>query len=99
MSPDDECGVCGTQRDQHGDMNHEFNLDGVLIRKKAPPSASEEAPRTREEAAQSREAGVLAKDPTTRLTLRLVERLVAKGLFDGEDMLYIFGGKDAPDRG
>jgi hypothetical protein len=49
--------------------------------------------------APSPRAAALGADPVARLVIRLVERLAQKGLLDGEDMLKIFGGEDASDRG
>jgi hypothetical protein len=92
VTPDDECGVCGTIRDQHGDKAHEFNLDGVLKPKKMGEKGRAQPP-------MSREAQVLTKDPSTAVMLRLVEKLVARGLLEGEDLVYIFGGGNAADRG
>lgn len=85
ISPDDRCGVCDETRENHGDKNHEFNLEGILIEKKAPQPPRAMAPAVRG----------LSSDPVTRLVLRLVERLVAQGILKGDDMLYIFGGDDA----
>jgi hypothetical protein len=90
-SPDDECGVCGATRENHGDKNHEFSIEGVLTPKKAPAAPRQMAPSPR--------AAALGADPVARLVIRLVERLAQKGLLDGEDMLKIFGGEDASDRG
>lgn len=84
MSPDDVCGVCSMKRDEHGDTQHEFNIDGVLIKKKPPAPPTRLAPAAR----------AVAADPTTRLVLRMVSRLVAKGVLDGDDMVNIFGGDD-----
>lgn len=93
ISPDDECLVCGTTRENHGDLNHEFSTDGQLVPKKsgAAPRQTPPMPRTAEGAA-------LQKDPTNNLLLRLIERLVAKDLLQGQDLLYMFGATDAPYR-
>lgn len=95
VSPDDQCGVCGTIREEHGDKHHEFNLEGMLIDKKPGPPPRNTPP-------QPRGAGVespLSQDPVARLQVRLIERLVAKGLLSGEDLLYIFGAGNADSRG
>ncbi len=91
ISPDDLCGVCSTKRDEHGDKNHEFNLEGELIPKKKPEPARQSAP-------QPRGSG-LNNDPVARLQIRLVERLVSKGLLEGDDLVYIFGGENENHRG
>ena len=93
VSPDDECGVCGTTRENHGDKHHEFDIDGNLRPKKKAEPARQQAPQTA--AGQA-----LARDASTQVVLRLVERLVAKQLLSGDDLLYIFGGGDnASNRG
>lgn len=79
LSPDDLCGVCGTIRELHGDKNHKFDLDGNLIPVKEPVNKMPAAPR-------------VIKDPVPATMLRLVERLVAKKLLDGDDLLFILGG-------
>ncbi len=86
---DDVCAVCDETRENHGDKQHEFSLDGVLTPKKAGPPPRREPPQER--GAQPSPAQVLGNDPVARLQIRLIERMVAKGLLDGEDMLYIFG--------
>lgn len=88
-SPDDLCGVCGMTRENHGDSNHEFNLEGVLIPKKPPTPAPNRPPAARDEG---------RPDPTAAF-LRLVERLIAKGVLEGDDLIYIFGGGHAGNRG
>jgi len=86
--PDEECRICGTKREEHGDRNHEFSSDGVLVPKKAPEPPREQAP-------QRRSYGGEAKPDPTAAYLRLVERLIAKNLLNGEDLIYIFGGGNA----
>ena len=81
--PDDLCGVCGYRREAHGDSNHEFNMDGDLIPKKTPDPARSNPPTERGQA--------LLKDPTTGVMLRMVERMIQKGLLTGDDLVYIFG--------
>lgn len=90
-SPDDRCGVCNTLRDEHGDKRHEFNLDGQLIELGPAPTARQQPPQAKGE--PSAKANELSRDPVASLCLRLTERLVAKGLFDGDDLMYIFGNK------
>jgi len=82
---DDVCEVCCETRENHGDKQHEFSLDGVLKTKKAPEPPRNQPPRERGA------AGALAQDPVARLQIRMIERLVAKGMLDGEDLMYIFG--------
>jgi len=92
LSPDDMCGLCNTTRENHGDKNHVFDIDGMLQPTNPPKSPSSIPP-------TPRSSNPLQHDPVARLNLRMVERMVAKGLFDGEDLLYIFGGEDASSRG
>lgn len=86
---DDVCAVCEETRENHGDKNHEFSLDGVLKPIKQGPPPRNEPPRER--GAQPSPAQVLGNDPVARLQLRMIERMVAKGIFDGEDLMYVFG--------
>lgn len=91
VSSDDICVFCGVAREDHGDKNHKFstNPDAQLETLAPPPPPRNTPP-------QRASAGVggpqLSNDPVARLQIRLIERMVAKGLLDGEDMLYIFGG-------
>lgn len=84
IRPDDICEVCGTKREDHGDKNHKFNsmerVDPRPVPKNIPPTAKGDA---------------VSRDPLTALHLRLVEKLIAKNLLDGDDLLYIFGGPNA----
>lgn len=92
LDPDEPCGVCDTARADHGDMKHEFNADGDLIPIKAGPPPKKEAPQHRDDVpTMSPAAEVLAKDVSTQMVLRMVERMTAKGLLNGEDLQYIFG--------
>lgn len=90
VNADDKCGVCGDTRENHGDKHHEFNMEGNLLPlKPAPaPQPNKVSPGTE----------ALRRDPLSGPMLRLVERLIAKNLLDGEDLLYVFGGIDATDR-
>ena len=90
-SPDDICAVCQVTRAEHGDSNHEFNLEDVLIPKKKPAPAPNTPPAQR---------GVtVGVAEVVALNLRLVERLIAKGVLEGDDLVYIFGGGNADNRG
>lgn len=89
MNPDDICAVCETKRDEHGDKEHEFNLDGILIPKKKPEPARQAAPRERGEAPPLKPAGV---EEMEKSHLRLIEVLVEKGVLNGFDVVKILGG-------
>lgn len=89
--PDERCGVCDETRENHGDMQHVFSLDGILIAKSPTPPARNTPPSAR--------ADALAKDPVANLVLRLVERLIANGVLVPEDLMYVMGGIDASNRG
>jgi len=86
-SPDDLCGVCEITRENHGDSHHEFSLEGVLIAKKPGPTPRQQPPGKMSPVAQQ-----MSQDLGINMSLRLVSRLIGKGLLDGEDLLYIFGG-------
>lgn len=89
---DDMCGVCGETRENHGDKNHEFNIDGELKPLKKPEVGRQAAP--------TRRGDELAKDPVAQVMLRLIEVLGTKGVLSPYDNMYIFGGGTyAPHRG
>lgn len=92
IAASDECGVCGTTREDHGDKQHKFSMEGILTPLDPPPKPRQQPPVAKGE--MSPEAQVLSKDPTTQVMLRMVNRMVAKGLFDGADLMYIFGNKE-----
>lgn len=93
LDPDERCGVCEIARAEHGDMQHEFNLEGDLIPKKPSPPPRNTPPELRDNSpVMSPKAKKLAEDPSTQVMLRLIERLTARGLLQGEDLQYIFGG-------
>lgn len=98
ISPDDLCGVCGTARDMHGDKHHKFTLDDDLIpiepgppRRNEPPQRKDEQKKRGGGSVLSAPAEELSRDPVANLQIRLIERMAAKGLLDGLDMMYIFG--------
>lgn len=94
IDPDDQCTVCGTTRDMHGDKQHGFTTDpeAPFLAVKPGPEPRNTPPQSRASARPTAPAGVeLARDPVARLQLRLTERLVSKGLLNGEDLMYIFG--------
>jgi len=82
ISPDDECGVCSTKRDQHGDKLHVFTLTDQLIPVKEPPAPRQQAPQHREDKPQ------LEKPFAT-----LVEILAEKQVIDAKDVVRIFFGE------
>lgn len=88
INPDDLCGVCNTKRDEHGDKQHVFDLDGNLVPKKAPEPQRRQPPKTREEAA----AAEAVKPDAHAAVLRLSEILLQKGIIDSADLFYILGG-------
>lgn len=79
---EDVCGVCGETRENHGDMNHVFDVEGQLKRKEAAGPPRQAPPEM---------AGTTAQ-MTQNAFLRLIEVLVNKGLLDGEDLVRVFGG-------
>ena len=89
IDPDQVCELCGLKRDEHGDVQHEFSTDGILRKKAAPTVPKNISPAVRS----------VGGDPTTRLTLRLIERLISKGVLEGDDLVHIFGGDDVRTEG
>lgn len=94
INPDEPCFICGLARVDHGDARHEWSADGKITIKPEPAPAREQAPQPRSTARrESSAAEVLGSDPVARLSLKLITRLVDKGLLDGDDLLYIMGGR------
>lgn len=91
ISPDDVCEICGTTRENHGDKHHKFSEDGQLLPLEKGSKPRQEIPKAKEEL--SREAEIIANDPVANLTLRFIERMIQRNQLDGEDLMYIFGGK------
>lgn len=87
VSPDDICGVCQTKRDEHGDRQHEFNIEGQLIPKKKP-EPGRPAPQAKGESPAQQ--GV--ESERDKAFLRLMEVLLEKGVIDGRDTIQILGG-------
>lgn len=87
LSPDEECGVCGAQRDQHGDKQHQFNLDGQLIPLKPAEPPRQTPPRER--GSMPAPSGV---EEQHKAFLRLNEVLLEKGVINGQDLIRILGG-------
>lgn len=92
-SPDDICQLCFTKRDEHGDRRHKFSDNGELEEADSTPPPStrpkEKTPLSKKEAAK---VEALSKDPVARLQLRLIEVLTKRGMLDGEELSFIFGG-------
>lgn len=88
ISPDDVCALCNTKRDEHGDMNHQFSLDGQLIPIRKGPEGVK-PPQTREEATQA--ASNLPD--VGRAFATLVEILAEKEIVNAKDIIRIFSGK------
>lgn len=91
--PNEPCVICEITRENHGDSNHVFkgeDSDGLLEKKPTPEPPRQQAPRERGQASD-----VLGADPVARMHLRMVERMVHKGLLNGDDLMYIFGAGSA----
>lgn len=98
VSPDDLCVICDTKRDEHGDRQHQFSLDGQLIPLNPGPEGRK-PPQTKAEA----EAEQLKNLPDIgRAFATLVEVLAEKKInFDGvnrplldtKDIIRIFSGQ------
>lgn len=78
-SPYDVCQLCGLTRENHGDSNHEFSIDGQLIPTKPRPEPRQDPPRER--VTQEMKANTLAM---------LVEILAEKDILNAKDIVRIF---------
>lgn len=88
VDPDEKCFICEVPRDQHGDMAHQFSLDGTMTPVKPGPAPRQIPP----------EPMGATNVMITNMVLRLVEVLTANGTLSGEDLVKVFGG-NSPDRG
>lgn len=88
VSPDDECQLCGETRENHGDSNHEFSVDGSLVPKKRP-EPGKPAPQEKDPNRPAKPSGV---EELEKAFLRLNEVLLSKGVLDGRDLIQILGG-------
>lgn len=96
-SPDDLCGVCQNRRDEHGDVNHKFSLEGRLEKLEPAPPPREQAPVHRDDPKMPMMPGgninlAQAISMEHNFSLRLMETLVDKGLLDAKDVIHILGG-------
>lgn len=96
LDPSEPCLVCFEARENHGDKNHQFSVDGQLIPLKKGDPPRQQPPRRRDESStpMGEAASEVAKDATAQMTLRLIEVLTKKGLLTGEDLFIIFGGQN-----
>lgn len=91
LSPDDRCGVCDEIRENHGDKNHKFSIEGELIPLKPGPDPRNQAPNPMVQQ--------VVRDPLLGPLMRLVERLISANVLQEDDLKYIFGGGNETDRG
>lgn len=96
IKPDDICGVCNETRENHGDKQHKFSIEGILEEKDPPAPPRQAPPRER---GQSPEAAALGRDPVAGLVLRLIETLVQKEVLKGDDLVKLFGGGTSDNSG
>lgn len=86
VDPDELCGICNQARDMHGDMNHEFSVEGDLIPKKKAPEPRVSAPRHRDDP-KPRDG-----DPNSRAIATMLEVLAEKGIFEPKDIIRVLQG-------
>lgn len=80
MIKDDElCSICSVSKADHDSMNHEFNTEERLIPKKSPPAISVRPNGT-------------ANMEMVGAVMRLMHKLVQKGVLNDDDVRYITGG-------
>lgn len=83
MSPDEECLICGTKRDEHGDKLHQFSTDGSLVPITPGVKPREEAPKPKSEVTTS-------GPDVSKAFAALVEILAEKELINARDIIRIF---------
>jgi len=79
INPDDVCVLCHLTRDQHGDVNHEFSLDGQLISKRPPEPPRQQPPAVR---------GATDQDVRSAFAA-LLNILVEKEILTAKDLVVI----------
>lgn len=97
MSPDDECLVCGTKRDEHGDKHHEFSLTSDVPVPKKKPEPGKEPPKERQpqtlaEANRRIDELTLRLKDTREAFIRFLELQVERKVIDAKDILKVLGG-------
>lgn len=87
----DVCGVCDEYRQDHGDKNHQFNAEGILIPLSPRPEPKNTPP-------QERRASVAAPSPNAgdiaASFAMLVEVLAEKHVYLGGEMIPLLSSKD-----
>lgn len=83
-SPEDQCEVCLVTRENHGDKNHKFSEDGVLVPLE-PAKPAENAPPARRGEKEERL-------PTPANFVALLDILISKDLLNAYEVAYILGG-------
>lgn len=86
VDPDEVCSICPNTRENHGDMNHEFNTEGQLIQKKKAPEPRAKAPEHRDDP-KPRDG-----DPNSRAIATMLEVLAEKGIFEPRDIIRVLQG-------
>lgn len=84
-NPDEVCGVCEETRENHGDKNHEFNAEGVLIPKKKAPDKAPDAPKPPPPPSTQADVKHIQDSFAT-----LVEVLAEKEILSPHDIVRIF---------
>lgn len=79
---DEECKVCGTTRENHGDKNHQFNpIDDSLIPLKPRPEPTRQPPKHRDD--------VVAEAIKAESFATLLEVLAEKNILNEKDIIRI----------
>lgn len=86
MSPDDICAVCGTTRENHGDVMHEFDMEDPFPRNKRPgPTPHREPPKER----SATGGNAIDVQQVGDSFATLLEVLAEKGIITAPDIIRI----------
>lgn len=92
LNPDDECKVCGQNRDAHGDTEHAFSEDGQLRRRKPAVPARQDPPMERGEG-NDRRIQLKPTYPLEQAFATLMEVLAEKDILTAPEVVRIFSGR------
>jgi len=100
MSPDDVCGVCNTTRENHGDKNHQFNIEGDLVELPKPQPAQNTPPRERGSSTPEAADVRALKTAFAALVEVLAEKSISfdgvnRPILDSKDIIRIFSASSS----
>lgn len=93
----DICLVCGTQRDEHGDRNHQFSLTSDVPVPLKPGPPGRKPPQTKEEAQATQNLPDVGRALATLVEVLAEKKInfdgVNRPILDTKDIIRIFSGQ------